>query len=98
MVATTPETPPSVAGGGVPPPRPVGRFGAVVGLHRAVVHGRPALPDLDDEARVAVTGAGDSGRLHAGNGTPLYPRTPGPCHSRRPAERRFLDAQSDALE
>jgi len=64
VIAAAPDAPPSVAGGGAPTPRPVRRFGAVVGLERAALNERPALPDFDDEARVTVTGAGDRGRVH----------------------------------
>jgi len=37
----------------------------MVGLHRAVVDERPAAADVDDEAGVAVAGAGSGGAFHA---------------------------------
>jgi len=64
MVATAPDSPPSVAGGERHRPVHDGGLGVVIGLHCAVVNEGPALPDLHDEAGVTVTGAGDCGRLH----------------------------------
>ena len=65
MVPTAPNPPPSIASRVAPPARPVRWFGAVIGLHRAVVDERPAPPDLDDEARMAVTGLRHHGRIIA---------------------------------
>ena len=65
MVGARPYSPPPVAPWAEPAPRPRRRLRAVVGLHRAVVDERPAAADVDDEAGVAVAGAGSGGAFHA---------------------------------
>ena len=97
VVATAPDPPQSVAGGGAPAPRPVRRFGAVTGLERAVVDERPAFLNLDDQARVTVTRAGHHGRITAPQDIPEGERTgpgqrrwPGPAANPRPPTPRTV--------
>jgi len=59
VVGARPHPPPAVAPRTEPAPRPRRRFGAVVGLHRAVIDHRPAVADVHDEAGVTVAGAGN---------------------------------------
>ena len=97
VIATAPDSPPSVACRGAPTPRPVRWLGAVIGLERAVVDERPALLDLDDQARVTVTRAGHHGRIIAprdiseGERTgPGQRRWPGPAANTRPPTPRTV--------